>query len=116
MSGKWIEASDGINLVAEKLQPDRFLVGGRGIDLDHIAAHAKCSPNETNVVALVEHVDEPAKNRFAGNLLTAFYREKHAQIILRRSHTIDTRYTSDHDGISAGKERTGRGKAKPFYL
>ena len=54
-----------IDLVAEKFDADRFFVRGRRIHLDHIAAHAEFPAREIHVVALVEHVDQPAEDGFA---------------------------------------------------
>ena len=54
-----------IDLVAEKLDADRFFIGCRRINFDHVAAHAESSAREIHVVALVEHVDQPAEHGFA---------------------------------------------------
>ena len=43
MTGERIEARDRIDFVAEKFEPDRFFIGRRRINLDHIAAHPKSS-------------------------------------------------------------------------
>ncbi len=89
MPGERIEARDRIQFVAEKLEAHRFLIRGRGINLNHVAAHPKFSPDEIHIVALIEHVDQPAEHGFARDLLAAFHRQQHAQIIFRRSHAVD---------------------------
>ena len=105
-----------VDFVAEKFQADRFFVGGRGIDLDDVAAHAEFAPHEVHVVALVEHVDEPAEDGFARDLLAAFHRQEHAQIILRRSHAVDAGDARDHDRVAPREERARRGKPEPLDL
>ncbi len=116
VAGERIEARDRVDLVAEKFQAHRFLVRGRGINLDHVAAHPEFSPAEAHVVALVKHVDEPPEDGFARDLLAAFHRQEHAQIILRRSHTVDARDARDHDHVPPGKKRARRGKPETLDL
>ena len=105
MAGQRIEPRDRVDLVAEKLQPDRFLVGGRRIHLDHVAAHPEFSAGKIHVVALVEHVDEPAQHRFASDLLSFLHRQQHPQIIFRRRHAVDTRDARDHDRVAPREKR-----------
>ncbi len=57
LAGEGIETRDRVDLVAKKLQPDRLLVGGRGINLDHVAAHPEFSAGKLDVVSPIEHVD-----------------------------------------------------------
>src|SRR4029077_17544468 len=52
-----IKSPDFINLVTEKLEADSFFIGGRGINLNHIAAHTKPAAREIHVVSFVQHVD-----------------------------------------------------------
>ena len=53
MPGEWVEAGDRVDLVSEKFEPHRFLVGGCRINLDHVPAHPKFSPHEIHIVAPV---------------------------------------------------------------
>ena len=53
VAGEGIEARDGVEFVAEKFEPDRFLIGGGRINFDHVAAHAELAAREIHVVALV---------------------------------------------------------------
>ena len=65
MSGERIETRDRIDFVAEEFDADRFFIGRRRINLDHVAAHTESAAREIHVVALVEHVDQPAEHGFA---------------------------------------------------
>src|SRR6185436_15205320 len=62
MAGEGIKARDRVDFIAKKFQAHRFLVGGGGINLDHVAANTKLSARERNVVALVKHVDQAAED------------------------------------------------------
>src|SRR5215831_20760002 len=72
-----IEPADRVNFVAEKLQPDSFLVGTRWINLDHVAAHTEPSASEIDVVAVVKHVDQTSEHSFSADALAPFDREQH---------------------------------------
>ncbi len=116
VAGEGVEARDRVDLIAEKFQAHRLLVRGRGINLDHVAPHPESSPDEIHVVALVEHVDQPPEDGFAGDLLAAFHGQQHAQIILRRGHAVDARDARDYDRVSPRKQRARRGKPEALDL
>ena len=54
-----IEAGDGIDFVAKKFQANCLFVRRGGIDFDHVAADPKFAARETDIVAFVEHIDQP---------------------------------------------------------
>ena len=116
VAGHRIETRDGVDLVAEKFEPDRFFIGGGGIDFHHVAADAEFAAPEFDIVSAVKHIDEPAEHRFAGNLLALFHREQHAQIILRRGDAVDAGDARDHDGVAPREERAGGGEAQALDL
>src|SRR5437868_14805909 len=59
---------------SEEFNPHRFFIGRRRINLDHVAADTETPARKIHVVALVEHVDQPPQNGFAGGVLPALYR------------------------------------------
>ena len=81
VTGQRIKSSDRINLVTEKLEADSFFIGGRRINLNHVAAHTEPAAREIHVVALVQHVDETTEHRFATDVLSVFNSEQHLCII-----------------------------------
>src|SRR5690349_8498005 len=112
MPGQRIEPRDRVDLVAEELQANCVLVSCGRENLNHVSAHAKFTTRETDVVSLVEHVDQSAENRFARSVLSALHGEKHSFVILRRRHSVNAGNAGYDDGVAAGKERAGGGKAQ----
>src|SRR6478752_6204966 len=64
LSGEGIKAGDQINLVTEKLNTDCFLIEGSWINFHHIAAGAKSSSRQSDIVALVKHIHELGQEKF----------------------------------------------------
>ena len=52
----------------------------RGVDLDDVAAHAKCASAEVVIVALVLNLDELAQHLFATDALPALEWQQHAVV------------------------------------
>ena len=104
MAGQRIESRDGINFVTKKFDPDRFFVSRCRINLDHVAADAEAAAREIHVVALIKHVDQAPKDRFAGSVLSPFHRQQHPLIIFRRSNAVDAGNARDHDDIPPAQE------------
>ena len=114
--GERIEPRDAVDLVAEKLHPDRLLIDVRRMNLDDIAAHAEPSALKRHVVPLVEHVHEFPEHRLARNLRARFQREQHVHVILRRPQAVDARHARDDDHVAPREERTGRREPQPLDL
>jgi hypothetical protein len=77
----------------------------RWVDLDHVAAHAECPAAEVGVVALVENLDQAARNVFAADLLAFFEQQKHAVVGLRRAQAVDATDRADDDRVAPLEER-----------
>ena len=65
LAGERVDHRDGLDLVAEELDPDRGLVVG-GVDLDDVAPDPELAPDQVGVVAVVLHVDQLAAGPPAG--------------------------------------------------
>ena len=89
VAGEGIETRERIELVTEKLETDRFFIGGGGVNFDHVATHAKLAAREIHIVALIQHVDQAAEDGFAADVLAALHREQHVHVIFRRRDAID---------------------------
>src|SRR5205823_14835304 len=100
MSGQRIESSDGVDLVPEKFDSDRFFVGRSRINLDYVAADAETTTREIHVVALVKHLDQPPKDCFTRGVLSPFYCQQHPLIIFRRRDTVNAGNARDHNDIA----------------
>ena len=116
VAGERVEAREAVDLVAEKLDADGFLVGAGRVDLHHVAAHAEFAPGKGDVVALVEHVHELRQHGFAGDRLAHVQFRQHVQIILGRTQTVDARDAGDDDHVPPREQRSGGGKAQPLDL
>ena len=116
VAGQRIEAGDRIQFVAEEFQPDCFLVRSGGINFDHVATDAELAARKTDVVALIEHVDQPTEHCFARSMLAAFYREQHSFVIFRRRDAVNAGNARDHDGVAPCQQCAGRGQSQPLDL
>src|SRR6184192_2633730 len=105
MSGQRIESSDGVDLIPEKFDSDRFFVGRSRINLDYVAADAETTTREVHVVALVKHVDQPPQDCLTRGVLSPFYRQQHPLIIFRGSDAVDAGNARDHDNIAPAQKR-----------
>jgi hypothetical protein len=94
-----LEARDAIDLVAEELDANSFLVEVCRLHFHHIAAHAKSTALKRDVVPFVKHLHQLRQHALARNRLPDFQREQHVHVILRRTQTVDARHTRDHDHI-----------------
>src|SRR5438128_12362190 len=102
MSSKRIEPRDCIEIVSEKFQPDSFFVSGGRIDLDHVAADAKFSARETDVVALVKHIDQATEHGLARDVLAAFYGQRHPFVIFGLGNAVDAGNARHNDRVAPG--------------
>src|SRR5262249_10928628 len=116
MTCQRVEPPDCIDFVTEKFESDRFLVGTRRINLDHVAAHTEPAAPEIDVIALVKHVDQTPEHSFAINVLAAFHREQHLFVVFRRRDSVDARYARYDDYIASRKQRTGSRESQPLDL
>ena len=83
VTGEGIEARDRLDFVAEKFNPHCFFIGAGRINFDNIAADTEPAAREIHVIAFIEHVDQTAEHRFSRDMLAAFHRQQHVQVIFR---------------------------------
>jgi len=111
-----VEPLDCIDFVTEKFQPDSFLVGAGGINLDHVAAYTEPATSKIDVVALVKHVDQTTEHRLAGDVLPAFQCEQHLFIIFGGGDSVDAREAGHDDHIASRQQRAGSRESQPLDL
>ena len=107
---------DAVDLVAEELDADGFVVEIGRLDLHDVAAHAETAAVEGDVVALVEHVHQLGEDGLAADLLPAFHGEQHVHVILGRAQAVDAGDAGDDDDIAAGEQGAGGGEAEALDL
>ena len=115
VTGERMQRGDAVDLVAEELDADSQLLIYRD-DLDGVATHAERAARERDVVALVLHVDELAKQLIAVNLL-AFLEEQHAAgVLLRRTEAVDARNGGDDHAVTPREQVRGGLMAQPLHI
>src|ERR1700736_5873890 len=75
VAGERIETRDRVKIVAEKFEPHALFISCRRINFDHVPADAELAARKIHVVALVQHVDQTAKDSFTRNVLAALHRQ-----------------------------------------
>ena len=95
-----VKLDDALYLVAEHLDAHAAVVVPRREDLDHIAAHAKTSALECDVVAFVADGDELLQNCLARDRLSLVHGEHHLMIALGRAETVDAGHARDDNHVA----------------
>src|SRR5579863_484161 len=90
-----IDLRKAFNLIAEHFNAVGVLVVG-GEDFDDVAADTKGSAAEVRVIALVENLDESARNVFAADLLALLKQQQHAVIGFGRAEAVNTTHRADY--------------------
>ena len=109
VTGERMQRGDAVDLVAEELDADSQLLIYR-YDLDGVATR------ERDVVVLVLHADELAKQLIAVNLL-AFLEEQHAAgVLLRRTEAVDARNGGDDHAVTPREQVRGGLMAQPLHI
>src|SRR5271165_3776837 len=102
-----IDLGERRNLIAPQFEAVGHVVVRRE-DLDDIAAHAKRAAPEVAVRALVEDVDQAARNVFALDLLAFFQKHHHAVIGFRRAQAVNAAHRRHNQSVAAFKQRPRR--------
>ena len=97
-----VDLRQRFHLISPQLDAVGHVVIG-GEDLDHIAAHAKCSSAKLAIGPLVEDIDQFVGDVVARNLLTFFQKQHHAVVSLGRAQTIDAAHRSDDQRVATLK-------------
>src|SRR5258706_13311378 len=110
-----VDGRDGIDLVAPQLDPvSLFLI--TGIDLDHVAAHAKAAAFEIDIIALVLQLDQTLQQSVAGDAHPRLEKQKHAVVRVRITEPVNARDAGHHYNVTALKQRAGGRHAQAVDL
>ena len=109
-SGYRIDLPQRIDLVSPHFDAVTLILI-RGIDFDHVSAHAKRAAPQV-LAALVLNIDEPAQQRFARSLLSLFQHDQHAVISFRRAEAVNAGYGGHDHNVAAFKKGTRRTHAQ----
>ena len=90
LAGQRVQLRDPLDLVAEELDPDEVLLGGR-LELEGVAADPEPGARQGLVVALVLEVDEVAEDRVAAVLAALAEAEDGRPVVDRRAEAVDAR-------------------------
>ena len=115
-AGERVHHGKALHLVAEELDAVGRVVEVARLHLDHVAAHPEAAAAEGDVVALVEHVHEPAEQLFARKGLALIDPQQHRAVVRRRAQAVDARHAGHHDHVRAREERRGGRKAQALDL
>ena len=110
-----IDLRQRLDLVAPEFDAVGVVVV-RGIDLDHVAAHAEGAALEVGVGALVENLHQLAGDVLALDLLSLFEEQQHAVVGFRRAQAVDAAYRGDDDAVAALEQRPGGGEPQLVQL
>ncbi|MNS72809.1 hypothetical protein D3C72_1062290 [compost metagenome] len=110
-AGQRVERGNAFDLVIEQLDADRFQIGFRRIDVDHVAAHTESRAGKVHVIARVLQVGQPPQQRTLIEFVAAIDVQHHLQIGFRATQTVDARHRGDDDRVFTFQQRFGCGQA-----
>ena len=109
-----IDLPDGIDLLAPHLEPESFVLIG-GVDLNHVAAHAKCSAPQI-FRSLVLNVHQPAEQGLPRSLLPLLQGNEHSVIGFGRADAVNAGNGGDDDDVAPFEQRARRAHAQLVQL
>ena len=115
LAGERVQRHQPLDLVAEHLDAHGELLVDRE-DLDGVAAHPERAAGEGQVVAGVLHLDEPAQQLVALDLLADLEPHHPVDVLLRGAQAVDAGHGGDDDDVAAGQQAVGRRVAQPLDL
>ena len=94
-----IDLRDPVDLIPEKLHPDRGLRRLRRKDLQHISPHPESAAVEIHVISVILDIDE-----LLNHLITVFLharpeRDHHLFIVHRAAQTVNAGHAGDNDHV-----------------
>ena len=105
-AGEGIKEGHAVDLVAEKLHPDRFVIVLGWEELNHIATDTEFTSLKFDLVPLIEHFDKAFQKFLPGHSIPLFYCEDHLEEILWRGQTVDTGNAGDDNDIPSCEQGT----------
>ena len=110
-----VDDGEGLDLVAEQLDPEADLLVGRP-ELDDVPPDAELAAGEVDVVAVVLDVDEPQEHLVAVDDLAELERDHHLAVVVGRAQAVDARDAGDDDHVVPAHQGAGAGQAEPLDL
>lgn len=107
-AGQRVKRGNALDFVIEQFDADRFQIGFRRVDIDHIATYAERCAGKIHVVAGVLQVGQTPQQRTLIEFVPAIDVQHHLQIGFRAAQTVDARHRGDDDRVLALKQRFGR--------
>ena len=114
-AGCRVDDGEGLDLVAEKLDPVADLFVG-GPEFHHVAPDAELAAREVDVISVVLDVDEPQEHLIAVDDLPDVEPDHHLAIILGRAKPVDRGHASDDEDVVPADERARAGEAESLDL
>ena len=99
LPGQRIKLCDPIDLISEKLHPDRILKGRYRNDLQHIALHPESTTPKIHIISHVLNIDQLPDHIIPVLVHTRAQRNHHFPVIIRITNPIDTGYRRYYDHI-----------------
>ena len=100
-AGQRVDHGEGLDLVAEQLDPVADLLVGRP-ELDDVAPDAELAALEADVVAVVLDVDELQEHLVAVDGLADLEADHHLAVVVGRAEAVDARDAGDDDHVVRG--------------
>src|SRR5207245_5392091 len=97
-AGQGVDDGEGLDLVAEELDPVGDLLVS-GPDLDHVAPDPELATLEADVVAVVLYVDELQEHLVAVDGAPDGQPDHHLAIVFGRAQSVDARDAGDDDHV-----------------
>ena len=104
LAGERVDDGDGLDLVAEELDPHGGLVVG-GVHLERVAPHPELAAHQVGVVAVVVHVDQLPQDLALVVLLPHLQVEQVLAVLVRRAQAVDAGHRGNDDDVAPGEQR-----------
>jgi len=107
LAGDRVHLFDRFHLIAEKFDPDRFIVAGR-IDVDDVAADPEGAALKTQVIAGVLNVDQPAQDVLPRFLHARPQRQHLVLVVERAAQSVDAGHAGHDDDVTPFEQSGSR--------
>ena len=108
--------ADSVDLIAEKLDSDRPVVGIGREDFNCVTAHTEHVSFKSNVVSLIADLNKPPHQFTHIPALSGPKRNRHVGKVVRFAQTVDTADGGNHDHVPPLKQRAGGADPQPVDL
>ena len=114
--GERVDLHNPVNLIPEKLHPDRHIRFIGRNNLHHIPPHPEGSPVKIHIVPVILHIDQLPQHLVPILLHAGTKGNDHILVVLGTSDTVNTGYAGHDDHVPALGERRGGRKTQPVNL